>query len=266
MQNFDINYRRVGERSNSELATQWNALAPARDSQIRSGLDISFHNVLMPGIMKFLGDRRYRRMLDAGCGTGVLTSFLASKSENVDGVDISDKSISIAQRYNSSNNIRFINNSIEDHSERVGGKYDAVVANMVLMDVSNLKRVVRAIYSLLKPGGVFVFSMTNPIFWASYYGYAEEPWFRYEEEIFVEGPFVISSDRASNSKISIGISTHVHRPISMYVNAFADANFLKLMLEEPVPSREIQDLYPRAWNGPRYIIGKAVAGPKVRFI
>lgn len=266
MQRDSIHYRRVDKRSNAELAQQWNSLALARDHQIRSGLDISFHGILMPEILKFLGDRRYRRILDAGCGTGVLTSFLESRAENVYGVDISGDSIDIAKRSLVSKNVKFFNTSIEEYALSMRSKYDAVVANMVLMDVSDLRKVLNSIYNLLKPGGVFIFSMTNPLFWAEYYGYSREPWFDYNSEIFIEGPFIISADRRYPDRISIGRSTHVHRPISMYINGFSDANFLRIRFNEPMPSKEVQQLYPKPWGGPRYIVGKAVAGPKIRIV
>jgi SAM-dependent methyltransferase len=259
-------YKSVGRKTNADLALQWDVLAPMRDHQIRSGSDVSFHRVLVPEILKLAGPKRYRRVLDLGCGTGVMTSMVQHISENLDGIDISSVSIDLAKNSNTSSRMNFINTSVEEYSEAVSSKYDLVISNMVLMDVMNLRGVLSSVEKILRPGGIFIFSMTNPLFWASYYGYSQEDWYKYNEEIFVEGPFLISEDYGKSNRSIHLKSTHVHRPISMYVNGLTSANFSKIILREPMPESDIEALYPKKWDFPRYIIGKCIAGPKIRWI
>lgn len=258
-------YRRVNRKSNVELAAQWDLLAPRRDAQIRSGADVSFHRVLVPEIFRYIGNKRYRRVLDVGCGTGVLTSMLKNVSENIDGIDISGKSIEMAKLSNTSDRMNFFNLSVEDFAEKISSKYDLIVSNMVLMDVMNLSGVVMAVEKLLRPGGLFVFSMTNPLFLASYYGYEKESRYDYSDEIFIEGPFVISEDYGKSDVAPLK-STHVHRPISMYINSLSDSNLNKINISEPMPSADVDMLYPKSWKNPRYMIGSCRAGPKVKFV
>lgn len=256
-------YRRVRKRSNLELALQWDGLAHLRYNQLRSGEDITFHNILVPKILEFMGEKKFRLALDIGCGTGVLTSMLSNRVDRIDGIDISSVSIGIAQESNLSERMRFFNASIEDYSDRVNSRYDLIVANMVLMDVMDIDIVISSVERMLKPGGLFVFTMTNPVFWASYFGYESEDWYDYNQEIFIEGPFIISKDIDKSVRLK---SVHVHRPISTYINAFTRNNLRRLILSEPMPDQDLEQLYPKKWKFPRYIVGRCVAGPKVRVI
>jgi hypothetical protein len=66
---------------------------------------------------------------------------------------------------------------------------------MVLMDVPALEQFMEAASKVLASRGAFLFSVAHPWFWPKYYGYADESWFRYSDEIFIEGPFRISQEQ-----------------------------------------------------------------------
>jgi hypothetical protein len=123
---------------------------------------------------------------------------------------------------------------------------------MVLMDVPDLDTFLTAAYHIVRPGGMFVFSVTHPWFWPRYYGYESEAWFNYNAEIFIESPFRISMQPDCGL-----VSTHVHRSLEAYVRALLSARFSIEMLREPMPSTEVAALYPMPWFYPRYLVGSA---------
>lgn len=43
-------------------------------------------------------------------------------------------------------------------------RFDKAVANMALMDISNIDPLLNAVYKLIKPNGIFVFSIMHPCF------------------------------------------------------------------------------------------------------
>lgn len=186
--------------------------------------------------------------LDAGCGIGFLTNLLTNRAARVVGVDASAESIEIARAHFGAR-ADFMHETLESHSAKNPGAYDIVVANMVLMDVPELKNFISALYFALRPKGVLIFSITHPCFWPDYYGYGHEPWYRYDRELIIESPFRITARPDCTL-----LSTHIHRPLETYIGALRRARFSIDELHEPMPSPAVEARYPAPWRTPRYLI------------
>jgi hypothetical protein len=138
--------------------------------------------------------------------------------------------------------------SLEDAPSVLGeAAATAAVAAMTLMTAPDLRKLARALASLVKTRAWFVATLTHPCFWPKYWGYEEEPWFRYEREMFIEAPFVISKRRTEIR------TTHIHRPIEQYVRVFAEEGFRLDALSEPMPPPKVEALYPQPWKFPRFL-------------
>jgi len=242
-------FRKIEVKPSTEIVSEWDALAPVRLRQITSGEDISYRHILVPGILELISKEVAATVLDAGCGVGFLTNLLAEHSAEVFGVDPSAESIAIARTHHGER-ANFIRGTLESYSEQNACSVDLVIANMVLMDVVDLSGFIAAAHHVLRPGGALVFSMTHPCFWPSYYGYARESWFRYDQELIVESPFKITAQPDCSM-----LSTHVHRPLSAYVQAFRSSLFSIEVLSEPMPSADVEAQYPEPWTCPRYLLG-----------
>lgn len=243
--------RRVSKKTVLEITEEWDLLAGVRLEQILSGRDITYNRVIVPSTLELVpSGHDIENVLDAGCGVGVLTSKLAQNFKQVVGVDPSSGSIKLARTLYGSVAV-FVEESMEHYAEYCRDQFDLVVASMVLMDVLRLEDFVQAVRRVLRPGGVFVFSLTHPCFWPSYYGYVNEPWFRYTDEIIIEAPFKISSDGSGSLK-----STHVHRSLSCYIGHLDRAALSLEAITEPMPAAETEILYPSPWDYPRYLFGR----------
>lgn len=233
-----------------ELVKEWDAIAPIRIDQIISGRDVTFSNILLPGVMSLIDSEKRGSVLDAGCGVGVLTTHLSGIFEKVVGVDPSSESIRIAKE-KFGEDAQFFVNTMEEFSSNCKTKFDVITANMVLMDVLDLKSFLLAVTRRLKRGGSFIFTMTHPCFWPEYYGYRNEEWFRYNDEVIVESPFRISFQQDCRL-----ISTHVHRPLERYIDEFSTSGLRLEEIHEPFPDAKLQASYPSIWEFPRYIVGR----------
>src|SRR5690348_8450841 len=91
--------RRVWNKTQDQIAREWDAIADLRSQQIRNGKDISYDYILTPMVLELVdcGDRT--AVLDVGCGCGFLTSKIAATSERVTGIDISPASIRLAREH-----------------------------------------------------------------------------------------------------------------------------------------------------------------------
>lgn len=245
-------FKTVIDKTTANLAREWDALAPVRYRQIESGEDLTFKHVLVPNMLVLAEEAAPINVLDAGCGVGIFTNHLAKKFPKVTGIDPSATSIKIA-RSHFENSAMFVNLTLEEFAFHCDSKFELVAANMVLMDVLNLDTFLAAAQYLLQPGGRLIFSITHPWFWPAYYGYENEPWFRYERETIIEAPFRISAQPFCGLA-----STHVHRPLEAYVSALRNAGFRLDQLREPKPASEIEKLYSERWKYPRYLLGSCI--------
>jgi len=241
--------RPCAEKKHQDLAKEWDLLAEERHSQISSGQDLSFEHVLVPMMFRLCGDIDTTFVLDIGSGTGNFTLRLAQVADRVIGIDPSSTSISIA-RANclKAGNVQFIQTSLEEAPGLIQGEsVTAAVACMTLMTTPDLTAFVKALAVLLKKNAKFVATFSHPCFWPSYWGYERKAWFNYSKEIFIEAPFAITR---CSTKVR---TTHIHRPLEQYISTFTNEGFRLEEFVEPIPSQEIQALYSKAWEFPRFI-------------
>src|SRR5947209_17433194 len=83
-----------------QIAAEWDAAADRRHEQIESRRDLSFWHVLSPAILELLQGCDTKRLVDIGCGTGELTQQVARVARDVLGLDVSARSVQIAQDQN----------------------------------------------------------------------------------------------------------------------------------------------------------------------
>ncbi|RVE43642.1 hypothetical protein evm_011726 [Chilo suppressalis] len=124
------------------------------------------------GLVQFPAEKRNpkplkdKKILDVGCGGGILSEALAKIGAEVTGIDASKNLIEIAQKH-SEENKRLINkpkylcSSVEEHLNDHKDHYDGVVASEVIEHVDNKELFVKSCVSALKPGGRIFFTTPN---------------------------------------------------------------------------------------------------------
>ena len=104
-----------------------------------------------------------KRIADVGCGGGILTEALARRGAQVTGLDLSDKALGVARLHaaGAALAIDYRLQSVESLAAEQPATFDVVACMEMLEHVPHPQQAVAACASLLKPGGLAVFSTIN---------------------------------------------------------------------------------------------------------
>jgi 2-polyprenyl-6-hydroxyphenyl methylase/3-demethylubiquinone-9 3-methyltransferase len=104
-----------------------------------------------------------KRVLDVGCGGGVLAEAMAARGATVTGIDLAGKPLKVAQLHalESGATVSYAEGAAEDWAKHHAGAYDVVTCMEMLEHVPDPASSVRACATLASPGGWLFFSTIN---------------------------------------------------------------------------------------------------------
>ncbi|MBU3582813.1 bifunctional 2-polyprenyl-6-hydroxyphenol methylase/3-demethylubiquinol 3-O-methyltransferase UbiG [Polynucleobacter sp. 15G-AUS-farblos] len=104
-----------------------------------------------------------KKVVDIGCGGGILAESLAQSGAETTGIDLSEKALKVAELHalEVGANLTYRAISAEDLAQEQAGQYDVVTCMEMLEHVPNPASVVQACADLCKPGGTLFFSTLN---------------------------------------------------------------------------------------------------------
>ena len=104
-----------------------------------------------------------KKVLDIGCGGGILAEAMAHHGAEVTAIDMAEASLSVARLHllESKLDIHYQHNSAEIMAEQHQAKFDVVTCLEMLEHVPDPASVVAACKTLVKPGGWVFFSTIN---------------------------------------------------------------------------------------------------------
>ncbi len=104
-----------------------------------------------------------KRVVDIGCGGGILAESMATRGAQVTGVDLSEKALGVARLhlFESGQNVDYRLISAEDLAREAPASFDVVTCMEMLEHVPDPASTIRACATLVKPGGQVFFSTLN---------------------------------------------------------------------------------------------------------
>lgn len=104
-----------------------------------------------------------KRVLDVGCGGGILSEGMAERGAQVTGIDLSEKALKVAKLHllESGRQVNYQYISAEDHAAAQPESYDVVTCMEMLEHVPDPASTIAACTRLAKPGGWLFFSTIN---------------------------------------------------------------------------------------------------------
>lgn len=104
-----------------------------------------------------------KRVVDVGCGGGILAEAMAHRGAKVTGIDLGEAPLAVARLHAEESGVavdyRCV--SVETLAEEMPGEFDVVTCMEMLEHVPDPASVVRACAALAKPGGQLFFSTLN---------------------------------------------------------------------------------------------------------
>jgi 2-polyprenyl-6-hydroxyphenyl methylase/3-demethylubiquinone-9 3-methyltransferase len=114
-------------------------------------------------IERLAGGLAGKRILDVGCGGGILAEAMAAKGAQVTGIDLADKPLKVAMLHQreTGSRVQYRLVSAEDLALEAPQSFDLVTCMEMLEHVPDPPSTVRACAHLVKPGGQVFFSTIN---------------------------------------------------------------------------------------------------------
>lgn len=106
-----------------------------------------------------------KKIVDVGCGGGILSESMARRGAEVTGIDLGTENLKAAslhaEQSNLSHTLRYQHIAVETFAAQHVGQFDVVTCMEMLEHVPDPNAIVQACYDLLAPGGVCILSTIN---------------------------------------------------------------------------------------------------------
>ncbi|MCE0492606.1 bifunctional 2-polyprenyl-6-hydroxyphenol methylase/3-demethylubiquinol 3-O-methyltransferase UbiG [Vibrio salinus] len=104
-----------------------------------------------------------KKVLDVGCGGGILTESMAKTEAKVTGLDMGNEPLEVARLHalESGVNVKYIRETVEEHAAKNPHTYDVVTCMEMLEHVPDPLSIIVSCSKLVKPGGHVFFSTLN---------------------------------------------------------------------------------------------------------
>ncbi|WP_439437111.1 bifunctional 2-polyprenyl-6-hydroxyphenol methylase/3-demethylubiquinol 3-O-methyltransferase UbiG [Salinivibrio costicola] len=104
-----------------------------------------------------------KKVLDVGCGGGILAESMAQEGADVTGLDMGKEPLTVARLHalEASVDVQYIQSTAEEHASSFVQQYDVVTCMEMLEHVPEPASVIHACAQMVKPGGHVFFSTLN---------------------------------------------------------------------------------------------------------
>lgn len=104
-----------------------------------------------------------KKVLDVGCGGGILSEAMAQRGADVTGIDMGEAPLNIAKLHalESGVAVKYQQIPVEQLADEMPAAFDIVTCLEMLEHVPDPASIIRACYKLVKPGGMVFFSTIN---------------------------------------------------------------------------------------------------------
>ncbi|HEX7276857.1 MAG TPA: class I SAM-dependent methyltransferase [Acidimicrobiales bacterium] len=210
-------------------ANLWETHAQWWQDAFTDGADAEYTEQILPLAAAHLEGAR--DVLDVGTGEGQVARLAASVDgvARVVGVDFARAQLDVArERAGGPSYARAVAGALPFPS----ASFDAVVACLVFEHIDDADGAIAEVGRVLRPGGRFLFFLNHPLLQAPGSGWIDDHIL--EEQYWRIGPYLTEDTSLEEVEKDVFLP-FVHRPLSRYVNALAEAGMVIRHMGEPPP-------------------------------
>ena len=212
----------------------WDANAEHWDARMGDEGNDFFNLLCWPVLASFLDPQPDSAILDIACGNGLTSRRLAALGAKVTAFDFSANLIEKAKaRPNSDSHISYHVMDATDEIQLLSlgeRKFDSALSNMALFDMPEIEPLFKALSKLLKPNGVFAFSLMHPAFNNPSATHLAEEW----DDGQIQTRYAVKVSRYINQFQAQGLALrnqpkpqlYFHRPLKDYLNSAFQNGFI----------------------------------------
>ena len=216
--------------------------------------NLNYNDLLeTPAMLSLAGNVKGKRILDIGCGFGKASRMLKEQGASyVLGIDASERMIGKARDENSEEGIEYRVTDAMGISE-IEDSFDIAYSSLCFHYIEDFGKLLNAIRSVLRPGGMLLFSQEHPISTADYSkGFSEDG-----------SSYTFSSYQKEGIRVSRwfidGVTTY-HRTFGTIITELIRNGFSIDTVLEPKPSESAIRTLPRLireYEKPSFLIVKS---------
>jgi len=217
-------------------------------------IDTKAHNAYYdrPATLSLLPSVEDKRVLDAGCGPGVYSEWLANHGAMVVAIDVSQNMVKLAERRLNGRAQILQADFGQPLSFLESESLDVIVSGLALDYLKDWTPTFAEFFRLLKADGVFVFSVSHP---------ADEFFEHHPNGNYFDTEQVQMIWSFTGAKVSV---PYYRRPLTAMIDPLLEAGFILDKLIEPKPTPEFKEQdpldYEKLMRSPGFICFRARKG------
>jgi ubiquinone/menaquinone biosynthesis C-methylase UbiE len=238
---FDTNQTR-SFKSSGKSNTSWNQVARWYDQSVGDEGHYYHKHVILPNLVALLNLPKEPlgfKLLDIGCGQGVLAGHLPKTLEYV-GLDLSPKLISSAKQHHREESRRFFHGDALKTYPFPDHDFDQAVMLLSLQNMSDPEKAISAAAARLRVGGRLILVLNHPAFRIpkqSSWEVDQEQDLQYRRVNRYLSPIDIPIQMSPGSGDKSEETVSFHHPIGAFVQFLSGAHCMVMQMEEWVSNR-----------------------------
>ncbi len=222
--------------------TSWGPVATWYDKHLEG--DDTYHTkVILPSLLRIVGDAKGKDILDLACGQGFFSRALLEAGANVTGIDIGKELIASAEELQKgkAKKVHYFVTGADDLYMLKDKSMDMIVCVLALQNIENILGTMKEVSRVIRKGGKFIFVLNHPSFRnprETSWGYDESAGIQYRRVDSYLSESKVKIDMTPGNAKEKKFTISFHRPLQLWSKLLHKHNLAITRMEEWESHRE----------------------------